>query len=74
MDEDQLKEKKKQKLMKAGYDARERTRKEKEREREEREAEERREGEERERDLEAWASRLKKEHEVELNHLSVCPG
>ncbi|PSS06632.1 hypothetical protein PHLCEN_2v3588 [Hermanssonia centrifuga] len=63
LDEEGLKEKKKQKLMKAGYEARERARKEKEREREEREAEERREVEERERDLEGWASKLKQEHE-----------
>lgn len=59
-----MKEKKKQKLLKAGYDARERARKEKEREREAREAEERREEEERERDLEGWASKLRAEHEV----------
>ena len=48
-------EKKKQKLMKAGYDARERARREKEREREEKEAEERREEEERNQDLSSWA-------------------
>ncbi|KIP05326.1 hypothetical protein PHLGIDRAFT_74446 [Phlebiopsis gigantea 11061_1 CR5-6] len=63
LDEDGIKEKKKQRLLKAGYDARERTRKEKEREREEREAGERREEEERERDLESWAGKLRKEHE-----------
>ena len=55
--------------MKAGYDARERVRKEKEREREEREAEERREEEERERDLEGWATKLRKEHEVIMNKI-----
>ena len=64
LDEEQLKEKKKQKLMKAGWDARERARKEKEREREEREAEEKREEEERTQDLHGWASKLRKEHEV----------
>ncbi|KAL4242856.1 actin family protein [Abortiporus biennis] len=64
LDEDQLKEKKKQKLMKAGYDARERARKEKEREREEREAEERHEQEERDEDLAAWAMKKRKEHEI----------
>ncbi|THG96060.1 hypothetical protein EW026_g5706 [Hermanssonia centrifuga] len=63
LDEEGLKEKKKQKLMKAGYEARERARKEKEREREEREAEERREVEERDRDLVGWANKLKQEHE-----------
>ncbi|KAH8101557.1 actin-like protein Arp5p [Cristinia sonorae] len=64
LDEDQLKEKKKQRLMKAGFDARERARKEKEREREEREAEERRDEDERERDLEGWALKRRKEHEA----------
>lgn len=59
-----MKEKRKQKLMKAGWEARVRARKEKEREREEKEAEERREAEEREQDLEGWAERLRKEHEV----------
>lgn len=55
--------------MKAGYDARERSRKEKEREREEREAEERREEEERDRDLEGWSDRLRKEHEAIMNKI-----
>lgn len=64
-----MKEKKKQRLMKAGYDARERSRKEKEREREEREAEERREEEERDRDLEGWSGKLRKEHEVIMNKI-----
>ncbi|KAK7688182.1 hypothetical protein QCA50_008552 [Cerrena zonata] len=63
LDEDGIKEKKKQRLMKAGYDARERARKEKEREREEKEAEERREEEERDRDLAGWANKMRKEHE-----------
>lgn len=64
LDEEQIKEKKKQKLLKAAHDARERLRKEKEREREEREADERREEDERDRDLEGWANKLKKEHEA----------
>lgn len=64
LDEEQLKEKKKQKLMKAGFDARERARKEKERERGEREAEEKREEDEREQNLEGWAGRLRREHAV----------
>ncbi|OSX68099.1 hypothetical protein POSPLADRAFT_1128328 [Postia placenta MAD-698-R-SB12] len=69
LEEDQLKEKRKQRLMKAGYEARERAKREKEREREEREAEERREVEERERDLAGWASKLKKEQEAIMNKI-----
>lgn len=69
LDEEGLKEKRKQRLMKAGYDARERAKREKEREREEREAEERREEEERDRDLSAWASKLKKEQEAIMNKI-----
>ncbi len=49
--------------MKAGFDARERTKREKEREREERVAEEKREGEERDRDLTGWAAKLRREQE-----------
>ncbi|KAF8665122.1 hypothetical protein AX16_000589 [Volvariella volvacea WC 439] len=63
LNEDELKEKKKQKLMKAGYEARLRARKEKEREREEKEREEKREEEEREEDLAAWAHKTRQEHE-----------
>jgi len=69
LDEEQLKEKKKQKLMKAGFDARERARKEKEREREERQAEEKREEDEREHDLEGWAQRMRREHETIMNKI-----
>ncbi|KAI0932855.1 hypothetical protein AcW1_000146 [Taiwanofungus camphoratus] len=69
LDEEQLKEKKKQRLMKAGYDARERAKREKEREREEREAEERREEEDRDRDLAGWASKLRKEQEIIMNKI-----
>ncbi|RPD59335.1 actin-like ATPase domain-containing protein [Lentinus tigrinus ALCF2SS1-7] len=69
LDEDGLKEKKKQKLMKAGYEARERAKREKEREREERAAEERREEEERDRDLVGWASKLRKEQEAIMNRI-----
>jgi len=67
LDEDGLKEKKKQKLLKAGFEARARARREKEKEREEREAEERREGEERENDFEGWAGRLRRDQEVRLS-------
>ncbi|EPQ61195.1 actin-like ATPase domain-containing protein [Gloeophyllum trabeum ATCC 11539] len=69
LDEEGLKEKKKQRLMKAGFEARARARREKEREREEREAEERMEDEERERDLTAWANKLRKEHEALINKM-----
>ena len=69
LDEDGLKEKKKQKLLKAGYDARERAKREKEREREEREAEERREEEECDRDLSAWAARLRREQEAIMSRI-----
>lgn len=64
LDEEGLKEKRKQRLLKAGFDARIRARREKEREREERESDERREREEREADLKGWAGKLRKEHEV----------
>ena len=69
LDEDQLKEKKKQKLMKAGHEARERAKREKEREREERAAEERREEEERDRDLGGWAARLRREQETIMTRI-----
>src|ERR1700720_518156 len=59
-----LKDKKKQKIMKAGFEARARARREKEREREKKEMEEKRELEEREADLKGWASRMKREQEV----------
>ena len=64
LDEESLKEKKKQKLLKAGFDARARARKEKEREKEEKEREERREEEEREADLNGWSRKLRQEQEV----------
>ncbi|KAG2084145.1 hypothetical protein BD769DRAFT_1539264 [Suillus cothurnatus] len=64
LDEEGIKEKKKQKLMKAGFDARARARREKEKEREEKEAEERREEEERENNFDDWAARLRREQEV----------
>ncbi|KIK96872.1 hypothetical protein PAXRUDRAFT_137497 [Paxillus rubicundulus Ve08.2h10] len=64
LDEESLKEKKKQKLMKAGWDARARARREKEKEREEKVAEEKRDEEERDSNFEEWASRLRREQEV----------
>lgn len=67
-----MKEKKKQRLLKAGYEARIRARKEKEREREEKAAEERREEEERQADLDGWAKALKDQQEVHLS-LTLSP-
>lgn len=64
LDEEQLKEKKKQKLMKAGFDARVRARKEKEREREERELAEKREEDERDQDFGGWSRKLRQEQEA----------
>ncbi|KZT24689.1 actin-like protein Arp5p [Neolentinus lepideus HHB14362 ss-1] len=69
LDEEGLKEKKKQRLLKAGFDARARARREKEREKEEREAEERMDDEERERDLAGWASKLRNQHEALMNKM-----
>ncbi|KAG6919454.1 hypothetical protein DXG01_005713 [Tephrocybe rancida] len=64
LDEDGLKEKRKQRLMKAGFEARVRAKKEKEREKAEREAEERKEEEEREMDLGGWSRRMRQEQET----------
>jgi actin-related protein 5 len=61
-----LREKKKQKLMKAGFDARLRVKREKEKEKEEREAEEKREEEERQLDLSAWVDKTRKQQEVRI--------
>jgi len=77
LDEDQLKEKRKQKLLKAGWEARVKARSEKQREKEEREADERREVEDRERDPAAWAKGLRKNQEVSLllsNSTLIQPG
>jgi actin-related protein 5 len=67
LDEDGLREKKKQKLMKAGFDARLRVKREKEKEKEEREAEEKREEEERQTDLSAWVDKTRKQQEVRIH-------
>lgn len=66
LDEDSLKDKKKQKLLKAGFEARARARREKEREREEKEREEKKEEEEREMDLVGWSKKMKQEQEVRV--------
>lgn len=62
LDEEGLKEKKKQKLLKAGFEARARARREKEKALEERAAEERKEDEERAADPSAWVTRVRAEH------------
>ncbi|KAG8682449.1 Nuclear actin-protein involved in chromatin remodeling [Ceratobasidium sp. 395] len=64
LDEDAIKEKRRQKLLKAGYEARIRARKEKEAARKEKEEEERRELEERTLDPAGWAAKLREDHEV----------
>ncbi|KAF8972586.1 chromatin remodeling complex subunit [Flammula alnicola] len=64
LDEEGLKEKKKQKLMKAGFEARARARKEKEREKEEKEQQEKKEEEERDVDLGGWSRKLRQEQEA----------
>jgi len=69
LNEEDLKEKRKQKLMKAGYDARIRMKAEKEEEKRRKEEEERRDRELRERDPEKWLANLREEHEVRLHSL-----
>ncbi|KAF7308732.1 hypothetical protein MKEN_01072300 [Mycena kentingensis (nom. inval.)] len=63
LDEEGLKEKKKQKLLKGSYEARVRAKKEKEREREEREREDKKEEDERRDDLEGWVRKMRGEQE-----------
>ncbi|KAL1741955.1 hypothetical protein HDZ31DRAFT_44313 [Schizophyllum fasciatum] len=70
LDEDELKEKKKQKLLKAGQEARIRARKEKEKEREQKEREERAEQEERDKDLHGWSLRHRQEHEALMQRIN----
>ncbi|KAK0469867.1 chromatin remodeling complex subunit [Desarmillaria tabescens] len=69
LDDEGLKEKKKQKLIKAGYEARARARREKEREKEEKEREEKREEEEREADLGGWSRKLRQEQEALMDRI-----
>ena len=69
LDEEGLKEKKKQKLMKAGYEARIRAKRDKERDKEEKEAEEKKEKEERQRDLGEWAMKVRNEQETLMNRI-----
>lgn len=67
-----MKEKKKQKLIKAGFDARARAKREKEREKAEKEKEEKKEEEERDMDLGGWSRKMRQEQEVCLRYLSIC--
>ncbi|KAF8605000.1 actin-like protein Arp5p [Ceratobasidium sp. AG-I] len=71
LDEDELKEKRRQKLLKAGYDARVRARKEKEAAKKEKEEEERRELEERTTDPTGWAAKLREDHELLVEKLKT---
>ncbi|KAG8690577.1 Nuclear actin-protein involved in chromatin remodeling [Ceratobasidium sp. 423] len=71
LDEDELKEKRRQKLLKAGYEARLKARKEKEQARKEKEEEERRELEERTADPVGWAAKLKEDHELLVDKLKL---
>lgn len=64
LNEEDLKEKRKQKLMKAGYDARIRMKAEKEEEKRRKEEEERLDRELRERDPLKWLANLRAQHEV----------
>jgi len=64
LDEEQLKEKRRQRLMKAGYDGRMRAKAEKERLRREAEESRQREQLEREDDFEGWKQRVRTEHDV----------
>lgn len=64
LDEIGLREKRKQRLMKAGFDARMKARRDKDIERMEQEAENRREIEDRESNLAGWAQRLRDEQSV----------
>ena len=70
--EEGLKEKKEQKLLKAGFEARARARREKEKEKEEREEEERHEEEEHENDFRGWAGRLRRDQEVRQSTYLLC--
>ena len=67
LDEEGLKEKRKQKLMKASSDARKLQRENKMAERRLKEEAEAREQDERDRDLEAWSQKMRREHEVQFH-------
>ncbi|KAF5377282.1 hypothetical protein D9615_006449 [Tricholomella constricta] len=69
LDEEGLKDKRKQKLMKAGFEARARAKREKERERAEKEKEEKKEEEEREMDLGGWSRKMRQEQEALISKI-----
>ncbi|KAG6850172.1 hypothetical protein H0H93_016852 [Arthromyces matolae] len=69
LDEEGLKEKKKQKLMKAGFEARARAKREKEREKAEKEREEKEEEEEREMDLDGWSKKMRQEQQTLIDKI-----
>lgn len=67
LDEEGLKEKRKQKLMKASSDARKLQREQKMAQRRLKEEAEAREQDERDRDLDAWSQKMRREHEVRFH-------
>ncbi|WVR03473.1 hypothetical protein IAU60_000464 [Kwoniella sp. DSM 27419] len=67
--EDEIKEKRRQRLMKAGWEARVRAREEKRKERERMEDERRKEEEEREVNLTGWSAKLKEEQEAVITRI-----
>ncbi|TYJ51768.1 hypothetical protein B9479_007640 [Cryptococcus floricola] len=69
LNEDEIKEKKRQRLMKGAWDARQKIKEEKRIERERLEEEKRKEVEERETNLTGWAADLKEEHEDVINRI-----
>lgn len=69
LDEEGLKEKRRQKLVKASFEARQRVQKEKERERLQRQDEARREQQAREKDLDSWIGRVRQEHRVTIEKM-----
>lgn len=73
LNEEDLKEKRRQRLMKAGYDARIRAKAEKEADRLRQEVERLREEEERRSDYAGWLKNLRKEHEVSFS-LAMMSG
>ena len=68
LNEEEIKEKRRQRLMKAGWEARVRAREEKQRERERLLDEERKEVDERQADLAGWSAKLKAEQDVGVTH------
>ncbi|OWZ72772.1 hypothetical protein AYX14_01810 [Cryptococcus neoformans] len=67
--EDELKEKKRQRLMKGAWDARMKVKEEKRKERERMEEEKRKEEEERETNLAGWAAKLKDQQDAVINRM-----